>query len=92
MNQNLDHCPGCGRRIKDTDDLGCEDAHGQRWCIEHAMTALANLVDQVVALQGIVTRMRTNAKRTSKRHQHRVAELQKQIWHLRSEITYLTED
>lgn len=92
MNRDLDHCPGCGRRIIDTDDLGCEDAHGQRWCIEHAMRALASLVDQVVTLERAVVRMRTNAKQMSKRHQQRVAELLAQNRHLRDEIKYLTED
>jgi hypothetical protein len=38
---SLDDCPSCGKRIKDFDELGCEDGSGQRWCVGHAMDALA---------------------------------------------------
>lgn len=34
---DLDHCPTCGRRIRDYDDDGMEAITGQRWCIEHAI-------------------------------------------------------
>ncbi len=36
----LDDCPACGRRIKDSDETGCEAPDGQRWCINHALDAL----------------------------------------------------
>lgn len=39
----LDNCPKCGRRIKDTDEVGCEAPDGQRWCIDHALEELARL-------------------------------------------------
>lgn len=33
----IDNCPICSKRIKDTDDNGCEDGMGQRWCRHHLL-------------------------------------------------------
>ena len=34
---DLDHCPTCGRRIKDYDMTGREDESGQRHCVAHPL-------------------------------------------------------
>lgn len=35
MATDLDHCPTCGKRIKDFDEGGCESSYGQRFCLVH---------------------------------------------------------
>lgn len=43
MRSPLDYCAQCGRLIVDTDDNGCEDANGQRWCRDHFAAACAEV-------------------------------------------------
>lgn len=50
--RSLDHCPGCGRRITDHDDDGCELDSSQRWCVSclaATVAAAAELGDPVIA-------------------------------------------
>lgn len=51
---SCDHCPMCGRRILDHDEIGCEAPDGQRWCIEHALETLARLRVTILQEQGVL--------------------------------------
>lgn len=37
--QRADHCPTCGRHIRDFDDNSLEREDSQRWCMTHAIAA-----------------------------------------------------
>jgi hypothetical protein len=48
----IDHCPTCGKYVKDSDLEGCEAPDGQRWCVDHALEMLARLRRATLTARG----------------------------------------